>query len=319
MDVNFQRARKTYKGDIIVTTTLTNSSGEKTQDFISVDGAWAFYPSGVVLAKTTEDMVLVSQLDAIVISERLEMLADNSPIIIAETKPVEAVSYHIQGKPVVFVACSSDESPMGIDAAFDKLSNITTEYNGSVKPVEVIRVHNNRTGLSEVYNTYLTEEYRDHLVVFVHDDVHLDDGFVVEKLHEAHEKFDVVGLAGGNNPNFAPTGPPLWHLMTTDHTGFVSHIFPDGRTNMSVFGDSKKPADLLDGLLISVDVTSVLDAGVTFDEDFDFHFYDLAFCFRAKRAGLTLGTWPIFVRHEGLGQPDARWHELAPTFIERYK
>ena len=88
---------------------------------------------------------------------------------------------------------------------------------------------------------------------------------------------------------------------------------------MSVFGDSKKPADLLDGLLISVDVTSVLDAGVTFDEDFDFHFYDLAFCFRAKRAGLTLGTWPIFVRHEGLGQPDARWHELAPTFIERYK
>ena len=52
MDVNFQRARKTYKGDIIVTTTLTNSSGEKTQDFISVDGAWAFYPSGVVLAKT---------------------------------------------------------------------------------------------------------------------------------------------------------------------------------------------------------------------------------------------------------------------------
>ena len=58
---------------------------------------------------------------------------------------------------------------------------------------------------------------------------------------------------------------------------------------------------LLDGVLIAARVSSLLDAGVRFDERFDFHFYDLDFSRQANAAGLAVGTWQISATHVSVG------------------
>lgn len=188
-------------------------------------------------------------------------------------------------------------------------------------------IFNNKQGLSDIYNHFLIEENRDKHIIFVHDDVLLEDAFMFEKLEDAHKTYDIVGLAG--NKNCVVKSPALWHLMSYtegnrwnnqgDLRGFVSHIFPDGKSNMSYFGNSPDSVKLLDGLFLSVSVSSTLDRGVKFDEDFDFHFYDLAFSIRAINAGLKLGVCPIFVRHYGLGHTDKNWKDLEPLFITKYE
>ena len=57
-------------------------------------------------------------------------------------------------------------------------------------------VENNSAGLCEVYNRYLTEENKDYILVFVHDDVIINEINLKKKLNEAIEKFDIVGVAG---------------------------------------------------------------------------------------------------------------------------
>jgi hypothetical protein len=52
---------------------------------------------------------------------------------------------------------------------------------------------------------------------------------------------------------------------------------------------------------MSCKISSLLDNKVFFDEDFDWHFYDISFCFRAKKANLNVAVSPIHVLHYALG------------------
>lgn len=265
---------------------------------------WYEYPDMSIVTNKS----LISELDIIKANVDKNSLLIPEPIISPDNR--ETSHYSLSGvftppSTFLFVSCSQSDDTSAIDKSFNLKTN-------------TIRISNNKKGLSEVYNSYICEENRGKYVVFVHDDVYLDDGFVEEKLQEAHKKFDIVGIAGCISPKIQ--SPALWHLMADrkDLRGFCSHVFPDGTTNMASFGNSKEEVDMIDGVFMSVDVSALLDADCKFDPEFDFHFYDLAFCCRAKRCGLTLGVWPIFIRHLGLGQPDERWKELEPRFIEKY-
>jgi hypothetical protein len=58
---------------------------------------------------------------------------------------------------------------------------------------------------------------------------------------------------------------------------------------------------------------------VRFDEQFDFHFYDLDFCLTAREAGLTIGTEAVWVIHEGLGEWDVpEWHANEERFMKKW-
>jgi len=48
-------------------------------------------------------------------------------------------------------------------------------------------------GLSEVFNLALDHTEADTDIVFVHDDVYLNDWFLTQRVAEALERFDVVG------------------------------------------------------------------------------------------------------------------------------
>jgi len=170
-----------------------------------------------------------------------------------------------------------------------------------------IRVHvsaENRRGLPFVYNQVITEQFREYKAVFVHDDVWFDDIFIAYTILNGLEQFDVVGVAG--NRRLIPDAS-AWHVKDNkmqydweNLSGLVCHG-PGPFGEPSVFGNMPARVQLLDGLLLGARVSSLLDAGVRFDERFDFHFYDLDFSRQANAAGLTVGTWPISITHVSRG------------------
>lgn len=181
-------------------------------------------------------------------------------------------------------------------------------------------VYNNTDGLSSVYNRWLIHDrFRDFIILFVHDDVNIQDTFLEEKLNEAIEQYDVVGLAGGKEITLS--SPALWHLMSKQLFGSVAHLFPDHLIRMSSFGPTPARCLLIDGLFIAVNTEKILDSGVKFDENFNFHFYDLDFSLAANRAKLKIGTWPIWVIHSGLGDSfrSKEWKECETKFLSKWR
>jgi GT2 family glycosyltransferase len=181
---------------------------------------------------------------------------------------------------------------------------------------------NNKDGLPKVYNKFISEYYRGKKVVFVHDDVLIDDLFLEEKLDLAFEKYDIVGLAGAKSCDVS-SEVSAWHLMSKkeDYVGEVAHS--DGKKCWTtVFGPTDSRALTLDGLFIAIDVSKVLDAKneLFFDERFDFHHYDITFCLRANDAKLKMGVTPIKVTHFGLGDSmnTPEWHQSANKFKQIY-
>ena len=215
---------------------------------------------------------------------------------------------------------TNNTAPLLIVSASTKSTKEETKIVKSInymQNVGVIQELSNSTGLSEIYNRYITEDYRDYIIIFTHDDVIIEDLMLRDKLIKAHEHFDVVGVAGSTNTTIK--SPAYWHLMADrkDLRGFCAHYLPSGYF-MTTFGESATSVDLIDGVFMSVKVSKLLDAQVTFDEDFDFHFYDLAFSKRVTNAGLRLGVWPIFITHFSPGGGNQRWKDLEPLFIQKY-
>lgn len=184
---------------------------------------------------------------------------------------------------------------------------------------DFVIVKENKEGLSKVYNKHLkNSKYKNNILLFVHDDVELEDLFLVEKLNQS--PYIVTGLAGCKQIDL--TQPPAWHLMSKreDQLGEVAHIH-QGNVWTSVFGPTKSRALLIDGLFIAVDVQRALEKEIEFDEDFDFHHYDLAFCLNCNKKKATVGVIPIRVIHHGLGDSmnTPEWEKNASKFIAKFK
>jgi GT2 family glycosyltransferase len=160
----------------------------------------------------------------------------------------------------------------------------------------------NRAGLPEVYNTRISAGSGAEILVFVHDDVWIDDYFLADRVIAGLEAFDVIGVAG--NRRRLP-GQRAWHYVnapgrTEDRktlSGWVAHgKRPFGR--VTTYGPTPAECELLDGVFLAARLQTLLDRSVRFDPLFDFHFYDLDFCRSARQAGLRLGTWPICLTHQ---------------------
>ncbi len=181
-------------------------------------------------------------------------------------------------------------------------------------------LYENKTSLTKVYNSFITQENSDKKIIFVHDDVLIEDVFLFEKLDVAFEKYDIVGLAGTKKCD--TTKPPAWHLMSErqDHVGEVAHS-KDKVYWTTVFGPTDSRALIIDGLFIAVSVKKLLDSNTRFDENFDFHHYDITFCLNANKNKLKIGVYPIKVTHFGLGDSmnTEEWMQSSLKFQKLYK
>jgi GT2 family glycosyltransferase len=181
----------------------------------------------------------------------------------------------------------------------------------------------NRRGLPEVFNERIELKTEHDILVFVHDDVWIDDFFLSDHLSEALDEFHVVGVAG--NTRRVPK-QPAWLFVDNDLTwddranlsGGIAHgAEPCGKVEL--FGPTPAECELLDGVFLAARREVLLENAVRFDPRFAFHFYDLDFCRSARAKGLRLGTWPIGLTHQSggkFGAPD--WRATYAKYLEKW-
>ena len=139
----------------------------------------------------------------------------------------------------------------------------------------------------------------------------------------------MVGLAGATKINlpFRIDQPTAWHVLSIEshpdgairhQSGFVAHE-SNGRKWSTQFGVVPQEVKLIDGLFMSFDISECLKRGFTFDEDFQFHHYDLTASLRARAAGMNITTTDVFVSHKGMGEMDESWGRSHRKFVEKYK
>ena len=188
----------------------------------------------------------------------------------------------------------------------------TTAYKSLSRMKDKIDIYfheKNTEGLSKRYNEILSLHKNNYkFIVFVHDDVYVDDLAVCDKLERAHKDFDIVGLAGGINPKIQKLA--LWHLMcggfnSNNLRGAVAHpCNENGQIFMTSFGPTPSRVAILDGLFLSVNTSKIIQAKWKFNENYTFHHYDIASCLDANSKKLKLGVAPIWVVHKSPGLLD---------------
>ena len=137
---------------------------------------------------------------------------------------------------------------------------------------------------------------------------------------EALEHFDVVGVAGGRLRSPAQLTWGGYDLPVPDagsRVGALSQVRPFGQ--VTAFGPSPAACDLLDGVLLACRRSVLLKAGVRFDPQLAFHFYDLDFCRSARAAGLSVGVWPISITHRSWGAyRSPEWLAASTLYLQKW-
>ncbi len=181
----------------------------------------------------------------------------------------------------------------------------------------------NRLGLPEIYNQRIAAPDDVEALVFMHDDVWLDDYFFVDRVLEGLRQFDVIGVAG--NRRRLP-GQPAWPFaderFTWDDRSNLSGVVGHGKNPfgpVSFFGPVPAECELVDGLFIAARKEALRAKEVRFDPRFDFHFYDLDFCRTVRAQGLRLGTWPIAMTHQSTGSLGSQaWRVKYEEYLEKW-
>jgi len=182
----------------------------------------------------------------------------------------------------------------------------------------------NQRGLPDVFNARINSPQGHDILVFVHDDVWIDDYFLADRVISGLNEFDVIGIAGNrrrvpNQPAWAFVDDKFTWDAKTNLSGSVAHgSHPFG--GVSVFGPVPAECELLDGVFLAAKKPKLNAAGVQFDPCFDFHFYDMDFCRSARKEDLRLGTWPICLTHQSGGAfGSAQWHAKHHLYKEKWK
>jgi GT2 family glycosyltransferase len=187
----------------------------------------------------------------------------------------------------------------------------------------VLIATSNSRGLPLVYNEMLDKASDDSVVVFMHDDVWIDDYYLIQRVLEGLEQFDVIGIAGNRR---RVAHQPAWFTLNMEFqwdapenlSGLISHG-PQPGGSVEYYGSAPAACELLDGVFLAAKKGTLVKHDVRFDPRFDFHFYDMDFCRTARQSGLRLGTWPICLTHQGeglFGGPE--WRRNHQTYLTKW-
>jgi GT2 family glycosyltransferase len=181
----------------------------------------------------------------------------------------------------------------------------------------------NHRGLPEIFNSHIAGCSENDQLVFVHDDVWIDDYFLADRVLEGLKVYDVIGVAG--NRRRLP-GQPAWAFKDTKLTwdekvflsGSVGHgTHPFG--GVTSFGPVPQDCELLDGVFLAANAANLRKHNIYFDNRFDFHFYDMDFCRTARKGNLRLGTWPICLTHQSRGAfSSPEWRQKHIAYLDKW-
>ncbi len=181
--------------------------------------------------------------------------------------------------------------------------------------------------LGAIFNKVLEQTNEQTNLVFVHDDVYLHDWYFAQRILDALEQFDVVGVAGSVNPDLSQ---PSWGLRFDGDlrpagwqpgvqlSGAVNH-FDYAAPKVSMYGPAPAACRLLDGVLLAIKTSAVKRCGARFDERLRFHCYDLDFCRSAAEKGLRIGTWPLSITHNSAGSFGSEaFRQSARVYLDKW-
>lgn len=207
----------------------------------------------------------------------------------------------------------------------------------------------NRRGLSTVYNEAIAESANEsRLLVFVHDDIHFFDLFWPMRLREALARFHLVGLLGCKRHyknqiswvHYLRDDGQVGNPRRTDLSGTVAHyaretspiefdqlpieprkayVAPFGEPmQLSYFGPPDQPVIFLDGMLLACYSDTLLKNNIRFDEQFEFHFYDMDFCRQFEQKKLTMGTCSLSLLHGSHGSYNEVFMATYPKYVTKW-
>ena len=203
---------------------------------------------------------------------------------------------------------------------------------GEYEQVGLTLFAENQRPIGVCYNEVIDSAAPDDILVFVHDDVYIDDWFLNARLTDALNHFDVIGVAG--NQRLQPN-QEAWHLEpgsslrdpnnlrrdTAYLSGAVAHGASPASASLTKFGPSPSRVAVLDGVFLATRALSLNETKVRFDPALGFHFYDLDFCRSATQAGLRLGTWPIALTHQSRGESifSQAWSDSLDAYLDKWR
>jgi GT2 family glycosyltransferase len=181
----------------------------------------------------------------------------------------------------------------------------------------------NRRGLPDVYNEHLAAPDCAEHVIFVHDDVWLDDYFIADRVLEGVERFDVIGVAGDRRRR---PGQPSWGFvdprLTREESEYLSGSVAHGQQpfgQVSTWGVVPAECEVMDGVFFAAKRDTLREHDVRFDPRFEFNLYDMDFCRTARDKGLTLGTWPICITHQSRGRFGTEaWFASYEKYLQKW-
>ena len=185
--------------------------------------------------------------------------------------------------------------------------------------------YENQRGLPEVYNTRINAPDSQEILVFIHDDVWIDDCFLADHVINGLAMYDVIGVAGNRR---RVQDQPAWGALSLNNNTFQDSTNKSGRVAhdshpfgaISFFGPVPAECELLDGLFLATKKSRLKSVKVEFDPRFDFHFYDMDFCRSARKNGLRLGTWMIGLTHQSHGAfGSPQWNEKHRLYQDKWE
>ena len=202
---------------------------------------------------------------------------------------------------------------------------------GQLTPLALRGFFENSRPLGACYNEVIEQAGVDDTLIFMHDDVYLNDWMLGWRVQEALLHFDVVGVVGNRRRQ---PGQETWYMqpsqivdgvrtMTTFDSAYLSGAIAHGspeQWQLSNYGPVPQPVQLIDGVFMAAKAGRLKETGVRFDAGLGFHLYDLYFCRSAIEAGLKIGTWPIALTHASGGgsvQSDA-WTASAAMYLAKW-
>jgi protein O-GlcNAc transferase len=182
----------------------------------------------------------------------------------------------------------------------------------------------NSRGMSEVFNNSINQAKEDAVLIFIHDNVWIDDANFADNILEGLTHFDVVGVAGNRR---RVLNQPSWAFLdaqfTWDDKANLSGRIAHGKNafgEVEFFGEAPAECELLDGVFLAAKKSTLTKNALLFDSQFTNHFYDMDFCRSARAAGLKLGTWLISLTQQAamsIGNPS--WREKYSDYINKWE
>src|SRR6266498_2603410 len=127
----------------------------------------------------------------------------------------------------------------------------------------------NRRGLPDIFNARISAPDGHELLVFVHDDVWIDDYFLADRVIEGLQTYDVIGVAGNrrriqNQPAWIFVDNQCTWDSATNLSGRVAHG-RDPCGQVSFYGAVPAECELLDGVFLGARKSALTANGVLFD------------------------------------------------------